>query len=204
MENLKKAIVILFFAPFAVSAQTDSALVNAFSKSYSLEVSGEYSKAILPLKEFTKDNQYEVNLRLGWLYYLAKDYPSSVACYDKAIRLMPYAIEARFGIVYPLAELGSWDLVVGQYNEILKSDPQNSKANYKLGSIYYYRKDYVSAIKCYEKVVNLFPFDYDSMLMLAWSKLFSGNAPEAKVLFGKVLLNRPGDVSAKDGLSRIK
>lgn len=205
MENLKKiVVVIVFILPIKLSAQSDTLMMNYFRRSYVSEVSGDYTNAISVLKDHNKDNLYEINLRLGWLYYLAKDYPTSVNYYDKAIKQMPYAIEARLGIVYPLGELASWDLVLAQYNAILKSDPQNTKANYKLGLIYYYRKDYNTAIKYFEKVVNLYPFDYDSLLMLAWSKLFAGNSTEAKILFNKVLLSHPADTSAKDGLSRIK
>lgn len=44
-------------------------------------------------------------------------------------------------------------------------------AGYWLGVIYYNRKDYINANKLFEKVVNLYPLDYDSGIMLAWTKL---------------------------------
>jgi hypothetical protein len=40
--------------------------------------------------------------------------------------------------------------------------------------------------------------------MLAWTFLNLGRTAEAKVLFKKALLNRPGDASATEGLSKIK
>ena len=90
------------------------------------------------------------------------------------------------------------------YVEILKIDPQNTIANYWLGVIYYNRKDYVNATKLFEKSVNLYPLDYDSVIMLAWAKLNTGKSADAKVLFNQALILRPDDKSALDGLKLIK
>jgi cytochrome c-type biogenesis protein CcmH/NrfG len=73
-----------------------------------------------------------------------------------------------------------------------------------MASIYYGRKDYAKAEKYLEKVVNLYPFDYDSMILYAWTNFQLGKLREAQVLFNKVLLNKPKDASALEGLSLIK
>jgi tetratricopeptide (TPR) repeat protein len=156
------------------------------------------------MKTIYKADSYIINIRLGWLYYLAKQYTESIKYYDKSIALKPYAIEARFGAVKPLSAIESWDKVKTHYLEILKIDPQNTIANYWLGVIYYNRKDYVSAIKLFEKVVNLYPLDYDSVIMLAWSKLNTGKSADARVLFNQALILRPNDSSALSGLKLIK
>ena len=82
----------------------------------------------------------------------------------------------------------------------MEIDPQNSTANYQIGLIYYTRQNYEKADLYLEKVINLYPFDYDTMLLLAWNKLYLQKTKEAKVLFGKVLLYNPGDKSALEGL----
>ena len=56
----------------------------------------------------------------------------------------------------------------------------------------------------FEKVVNLYPFDYDSIHMLAWTKFKLGQLGEAKQLFAKALRIRPGDESATEGYNLIK
>jgi tetratricopeptide (TPR) repeat protein len=94
--------------------------------------------------------------------------------------------------------------VINQYVEILKIDPQNTIANYRLGSIYYGKADYNKALGYLEKNVNLYPFDYDSIILFAWTNFKLGKLREAKVLFNKALLNRPKDSSATEGLSLIK
>ena len=75
---------------------------------------------------------------------------------------------------------------------------------HRLGLIYYGRKDYEEARKNFEKVVNLFPFDYDGLTMLAWSHFQLKNFREAKILFQKALLHTPSGTSALEGLELLK
>jgi tetratricopeptide (TPR) repeat protein len=74
---------------------------------------------------------------------------------------------------------------------------------HRLGLVYYGRKDYMKAEKLFDKVVNLYPFDYDALLMLAWTKLQLKKYREAKVLFNKALMNSPGGQSALEGLELL-
>lgn len=117
---------------------------------------------------------------------------------------MPYSIECKFGLILPLKALGNWTAVKGQYEEILKVDSKNSAANYNIGLLYYGQKNYKTALSYFEKVSNLYPFDFDSTLMLAWSNLQLGNYREAKILFDHALLIQPENASAKEGLTYIK
>ena len=210
MEILKKSILIVLITVWIISpfksakSQDYNVLQDAFLNSYKREYKAEYTKAIDTLKAVYKADSYELNLRLGWLSYKAGLFTESAAYYQKAIALKPYSVEARFGYTYPASALGNWDQVATQYAEVLKVDPQNSTANYKLGLIYYGKKDYATAQKHFEKVVNLYPFDYDSVIMFAWTNFKLGNYREAKVLFHKALLNKPSDASALEGLKLIK
>ncbi len=206
METLKKLLFAIAFigVNHVALAQLDASQQKAFSASYIAEGKYNYPEAITAINNVYVEQSYEMNLRLGWLYYLSKNYTSSMKYYDKAITLKPYAIEAKFGLIKPLAALESWDKVIKQYEAILSIDPQNTTANYYLGYAFYTRKQYDAAIKNFEKVVNLYPFDYDNSLMLAWSYLRLGKHNEAKLLFNKVLLMSPNDASALEGLAAIK
>lgn len=206
MDTLKKISLVAAFAFLFSSILAQNAAVTqaAFVKSYESEKSGNYPEAIKTMKTIYKADSYIVNIRLGWLSYLAKQYTESIKYYEKSITLKPYAIEARFGCVKPLSAIESWDKVKSHYVEILKIDPQNTVANYWLGVIYYNKKDYNNATRLFEKVVNLYPLDYDSVIMLAWSKLNTGKSADAKVLFNHALILRPNDSSALSGLKLIR
>ncbi len=206
MENLKKIAFILLFAGIASlsMSQSQSVIQSAYSKSYESEQAGSYTTAINELKPIYKADDYTVNIRLGWLSYLAKQYTTAIRYYNIAIALKPYAIEARFGCVKPLSAIESWEKVKENYLKILEIDPQNTVANYWLGVMYYNAKDYVSGLKLFEKVVNLYPLDYDSTIMLAWCKLNLSKQIDARILFNQALIIRPNDSSALTGLKLLK
>ena len=195
--------ILLFSLANRSTAQTDKITV-AYTSSYEKEYKKDYTGAMVPLKEIFDSKSYELNLRLGWLAYEAGQYKESMAYYQTCTELMPYSIEAKLGMAYPAYALGNTSKVISQYENILVIDPDNSTANYKLGMIFYEKKDYASASKYFEKMVNLYPFTYDSLLMYAWTNYQLGKTREAKVLFTKVLWLYPTDKSALEGLSLIK
>lgn len=208
MEILRKSHRIAFIALFAnivIYAQVNfSDLQEAYSKSYTLESKGDFRQAADEIKAFYDANSYESNLRLGWLNYMAGSFNESMAFYKNAIELMPYADEPKFGYIFPLTALGNWDQIIDLYDSILENSPHNTKAMYYLGTIYYNRSQFDKAIGYFKQIVDLYPFDYDSLLMYAWTNLQLGKKKEAKSLFQKVLLNKPNDMSAKEGLTLIK
>jgi len=204
MKNLMTAVLIILFGTLKLTAQNGKPVLDAFAGSYVAEADRDYAKAIEYLQKLYDRQSYEMNLRLGWLYYLKGSYPESVHHYKIATDLKPLAIEPKFGLVLPAAAMGNWENVRKQYLEILTIDPQNTLANYRLGYIYYNIQNYTDAYKHFEKVVNLYPFDYDGLLMYAWTNFRLGKLREAKVLFNKVLLYSPDDPSALEGLLLIQ
>jgi tetratricopeptide (TPR) repeat protein len=202
---MKKSILILLFSltiNFA-NAQEDK-IRTAFSSSIGLEAKYNYTQAITKIMEVYNPSSYEMNMRLGWLNYLAGLQKESKQYYNLAINIMPFSLEAKFGAIYPLTVLKEWDNIVFQHQSILKIEPNNSASLYALGMIYYNGKLYEKASKCFTLVVNLYPFSYDGLHMLAWTNYRLAKNKEAKQLFQKVLLIAPNDVSALEGLTLIK
>lgn len=197
-------IVFLLVANTAFSQVSQDVLQAAFSKSYATEKNGDFTASMEPLKKVYDESSYELNLRLGWLNYNAGLFDEAIIFYGRAQKLKPYSEEARFGLILPLAALGKWNDVIKIYEAILETSPNNSVALYRLGLVYYGRKDYNKANTLFKKVVDLYPFGYDGLLMLGWTSYFLGNTSQAKVLFNKVNLYNPGDKSATEGLNLIK
>ena len=202
---MKKYLILLLLAiSTTLNAQTADELQAAFSSSYTHEEAKDYNAAIKDLQDYYDESAYEINVRLGWLSYYAGDYPNSLKYYKVAMGLMPYSIEAKFGYILPLSAQGNWNEVVGICQEVLLTDPQNSYANYKLGAIFYERADYETAKSHAEKVVNMYPYDYDAVVLLAWINLKMEDYRKAKILFNKSLLISPGNISAIEGLKLIQ
>lgn len=192
------------FLLISVNSFAQDNLVKAFKESYALESKSDFKGAMEKIKSVYQADSYEMNLRLGWLSYQASMLKESQDFYKKAIDLKPYAVEPKFGLVLPLSVQGKWTEVEDVYLKILQVDPQNSLVNYRLGLIYYNQGNFEIADPYLEKVVNLYPFDYDGLLLLAWNKLSLQKNREATVLFQKVLLNSPDDPSALEGLKLLK
>ena len=206
METLKMLFIAIVstLAIGELRAQTDTKIQEAFAKSYKSELAGNFNVSVSEVRSVYQTENYSINARLGWLLFLSKQYTESVNYYDKAIKLKPYAIEARFGMIKALNALESWDKVKEQYEAILRIDNQNTTSLYWLGVLLYNRKDYGNAAKNFEKIVNLYPMDYGSVIMLAWTRLYQEKNADAKVLFNQALLLSPNDSSAILGLNQIK
>ncbi len=206
METLKKFSIVLFISLLSLNGFTQDyeKTLEGFQNSYLHEASGNLAEAILDLKNVYVENSYEVNLRLGWLMYSSGLFSDAQSYYNKAILLKPFAIEPRFGIVLPQSAMGNWSSVISQYEKILEIAPNNTIAMHRLGLIFYGQKDYIRAEKYFEKVVNLYPFDYDGLVMYAWTNFQLKKYREAKVLFNKALLNTPTGSSAMEGIKLME
>jgi tetratricopeptide (TPR) repeat protein len=207
MEILKRKVLFMAIATMGMLplvAQNPTSMQSIYYKSYDLEKASNYTAAIAELKKVYRADDYFVNIRLGWLQYLAKNYQESLKYYQNAIKLKPLAVEAKFGCVKPMSALEMWDAVRDQYLAILRIDPSNTRACYWLGVIYYNRKDYPKADKLFEKIVTLYPLDYDSVIMLAWTKSKMGEKAEAKTLFNQALTLIPNDKDALSGLKLVQ
>jgi tetratricopeptide (TPR) repeat protein len=202
MAFLKHTVICLAVLLMAsnANAQYNESVLKAFEQSYVLEKSRDFKGAAAALTAVYQAESYEMNLRLGWLQYNAGRFDDSKRYYRRALRLMPYSEEARFGLILPLAARGEWQEVAVLYQQILAHNPGNTRALYQLGRIHYSKREWAQAARYFQKVIDFYPFDYDGLLMMAWTNLQLGKTREARVLFNKVLLWSPSDASALEGL----
>jgi tetratricopeptide (TPR) repeat protein len=150
------------------------------------------------------DNNYLVNLRLGWLYYSNKQYDQSIARYTKAAELNKYSVEARLGLTLPLAAQEKWDDIVATYQDILKINPLQYDANLRLGQIYLSRAEYARAKTYLSTAHNQYPGLYEVNLSLGWTDLYLGDNESAMECLENALMLSPQDTSALRGMSLLK
>jgi hypothetical protein len=76
MQILRQTIFTAVIALLCINshAQNDAAMQKAFSDSYTQEYYKKYPEAIATISKVNSDDNYETNLRLGWLNYLNKNY----------------------------------------------------------------------------------------------------------------------------------
>lgn len=202
MEFLKRYVLfVVFIVLTSVNAAAQGGDVTAvFAKSYELENDGKYGEAVLVLKKVSADT-YALNLRLGWLSYLDGKYKEAMNYYAKAIQLRPSSIEARLGFVLPAAKLKEWTKVGEQYDAVLRLDPNNYKANYYRGLMFFNVGNYKTAGTYFNRIEHLYPFDYDIVILTAWNFYYLKEKGRAKALFNQALLIQPTSASAAEGLA---
>lgn len=202
-----KTTIITALALFTFSgtkAQDFTLLQKAFKESYTAENAKQYDKASEPLRAIYQEGNYELNLRLGWLMYMQGKYIESQKYYEKAISLQPRSIEAKFGLVYPLAAGQKWDEVLKQYEAILQIDPLQPTTLYRMALLYYNRQQYTMAKRYADSYLQIYPFNFDGLSLAGWIELKMSNKSVARSLFERALVNTPDDKTTLEGLGLCK
>ncbi len=198
-------IITILVSSFSLSySQISDEALKAMNESVGYELYGNYSKAIESMSKIYNAKSYVANLRLGYLHHMNEAYAKSLSYYKKAINIEPESIEARLGYVNPTSALGNWDDVIKTYEEILKIDAANSTVNYRLASIYYYRKDYKKAEGYLMDVLKHYPFDCPSNALMGYIEKEMGDVPKAIEYFGLALLYSPNDPELKQQLNTLR
>ncbi len=161
-KNVLLVLAVLFACQilFAgnVCANETKKIGELFEKSYAAEAVANYPVAlnsVLQILRLEPDN-YVALLRAGWLSYLKKSHEDFVEYYNKADALKQNAVEAKFGLLYPLAILKKWDDFENVLSAIIKIDNNNYNANSRLAYLLYANGQYKKALSYYKKLLELY------------------------------------------------
>ena len=196
---MKKLIILLAVFIFAFS---NKEIKEIYYKSYNYEKMGDYKDAIkvlIPL--YNKySNSYTVNLRLGWLFYLNKNYSNSIKHYEKASLILPYSIEPKLGLMRDYLEMQNFKAALKIGNIILREDYYNYYGNYYEILALKGVKDYKSALKIANKMLSLYPTSVLFLNSLGEIYYLENKKDLAKNIFENVLILDPNNVVAKSYL----
>jgi tetratricopeptide (TPR) repeat protein len=76
-----------------------------------------------------------------------------------------------------LEQAGSYKEAADYYIQAIKANPQDDRAWYQLGKIYYQTHNKAYAVRCFEKVVKLKP---GNKSLADWLEKYKDQAPQAK------------------------
>ncbi|NPA12668.1 MAG: hypothetical protein GXO45_01635 [Aquificae bacterium] len=188
--------VFVFTFSFALDYED---IKRSYYRSYQYEKVGDYENAIRALAFVYSQypNEYTINLRLGWLYYLAKKYANSIFHYEKAIMAIPTSIEARLGYLLPLLAKGDYSLAEKVCYQILNKDYYNYYGNLRLIYALKYQRKYKTAYEVASKMTAIYPTDVNFLTELAVASYYLGKRDFAKKLFKDILILDPENKTAK-------
>jgi tetratricopeptide (TPR) repeat protein len=175
---------------------------HGMQRSYDEEALGHLDAALSALDEVpaSASTTYVVTLRRGWLLYRLGRTADAITDYKRAVDLAPTSIEARVGLLAPLAALRRWVDVDAAAREVLKKDPGNYQATIRLAFAQYSLAKFADAAATYRALLAAYPSDVDVQGGLGWSLLKLGKKSDAAAAFTRTLEIAPRNALATDGL----
>lgn len=110
-------------------------------------------------------NDADLQYNLGILYEKLKDFKSAKIAYEKALDISPQE-DYFYNLGEVLVELEDWDRAINNFNQVLKTDSNDSNAYFNIGYCFYKKNDKKNAIDNLQKAVDLNPKDIYALFYL--------------------------------------
>jgi tetratricopeptide (TPR) repeat protein len=196
---MKKILFIIAIAYFLFGENISS----IYNSSYYYEQIGKHKEAIRVLVPLIKKypNGYTLNLRLGWLYYLSKNYSNCVKYYNKATLLNPLSVEPKLGLANLYLTTNSFKKAEIKSYEVLKIDYYNYYANIYIIKSLIAQKKYDIADSIINKMLKIYPTDISFLELLAmlYKKTKNKYLP---ILNKNILVLDPNNIFIKNMMSK--
>ena len=151
-----------------------------------------------------QDNDYlEAWLQLGYMYDAAEDTLAG-AFYENALRIDSNNMDALYAFGMHLQNWGLSNEAIDQYQHMIRVDNHSHDAYYNIGYVYLEQvQDYDSAIKYYDKVVGMNPYNFKGYYNRGLAFERNANTDRAKADFAKTLELKPDYTPAAKAMSRV-
>jgi tetratricopeptide (TPR) repeat protein len=195
---------LLVLASGATAQAQETDIARAYARSYELEKAQRYADAVSALGPVYRayPNAYTVNLRMGWLFYLAGNYTNAGSHYDSAMAAAPAALEPKLGGLLPLLAQERWSAAETLAYQVVSVDHYNYYGNLRLIIALRMQRKLEPAYQIALKMVRAYPTDVLHLAELALVHEARGEKAEAARLFGEILILDPQNDQAKRYLGR--
>lgn len=199
-----KKILVLFLSVISLCVfcvndqQLQDEIMECYKQSYQYEQMGAYLDAIKSLQYVYKEypDTYTVNLRLGWLCYLNRNFADSINYYKKAMKASSYSVDAMLGISLPLMAQERWSQVEERMNQVLRIDYYNVYGNLRLAKALRFQGKNSIAQAIIDKMLVIYPTSVDFLAEKALNYIANGNLTAAEDMYRSVLYLSPTHVEA--------
>jgi urea transporter/tetratricopeptide (TPR) repeat protein len=187
------------------SAESKKQIDEAVRNSVQQEGNRNYAEAIQAiLGQYAAHPQdYRLNLRMGWLYYLSGSYDNSAQHYYAALQLVPQSFEAGVGYLLPLLAQARYPDAESFARDIVKSDAKNYYANLRLAVALRLQGKYADAEQVVKPMLDAYPADIYFLGEMAMLNLAQNKKDAARQLFSNVLSLDPENATAKHQLRQL-
>ncbi len=200
------AFVLIFYnLPLPAAELPWSQIASAYYSSYEHEQEKQYETAIKDLSPVFENypNTYPVNYRMGWLFYLNKNYSNALEHLKKALAISPGSIEVMNTITLIHAAKADWPKVEEQSLAVLKIDYYNLTANYWYSHSLQMEKKYELAVKVDQKMLAVYPTSVTFLQELGENLFLDNKKDESKTVFSNLKILSPSNTSADEHLKKL-
>lgn len=193
-------LALLLISTLAVvpTAQADSAIADSYHESFTQEKLEDYTAAIqalMPVYE-QHSNKYTINLRLGWLNYLAGHYRKALTYYRSAASAVPSAVDPKLGEAKVGFAQKRYDDVEQTCYSIIKADYYNYFGNRYLVTALLEQNKFTQATAVAQKMLEIYPSDITFLEQLALIHSRQGNTKAARALYNDLWALDPNNLNA--------
>jgi tetratricopeptide (TPR) repeat protein len=185
---------------------TNEEIKHCYYQSYQHETSKRYKDAIADLKPvyLNYPNTYTVNYRLGWLFYLNKNYANAIAHLNQATAIFPQSIETIQILIYIHREKDNWGKVENLSVQLLKQNYYSLSGNYWYAVSLKMQGKYSLAIKIANKMLALQPTSELFLQELGENLFLCEYIDDSLSLFKNLLILHPQNRTASNYLKKIE
>jgi tetratricopeptide (TPR) repeat protein len=182
--------------------RTPNTPATFWKASVTAETNKDYAAAIQQLTGFQQagGDPFLLNLRAGWLYYLAQDYKNASDRYNQAARLQPSAITPLLGLLNVAQARADATEIRKAVEAVLRVDPINYTAQMAGASLQFKAQNYRESLSYYRRVLQYYPDDLAARSGEAWSLYHQGRRDLATTDFQILLSVNPDYPEARQGL----
>lgn len=177
---------------------------DSYHRSYRYEKTQDYDDAIKTLLTVSQayPEGYTVNLRLGWLYYLAGKFTNAQKHYETAMKVAPYSLDAKLGYTLPLMAREQYKDVELFTRQVLAIDPANYTGNLRLAFALRMQAKLDQAEQVLVGMLLLYPTDVKYLTELGLVHVARGSRDAARGVFREVLVLDPENPVARHQMAQ--
>jgi putative PEP-CTERM system TPR-repeat lipoprotein len=162
-------------------------------------MAGELTQAMVTIDKALTINSGspEAWLMKGEVLRLQKNYPESVAAFQKVLELQPNNWLARIGRVQSLLAQGELDKALAEVETVRKAYPHLPQANYLYGFIMLQKNNLAAAQEALQQVMKVAPEHLPSQFLLGLLNYQQNNLQQAQDYLARILKRQPENLQAR-------
>lgn len=126
-----------------------------------------------------------------------------ISLYSKALELDANDINAMKGLAFCYKDLGKIELAIKYFSMAKKKTPFDRVLYYELGSLEFFKKNYIGAIKLFMKAIKLSPGYVEAIIAMAEAHEEIEEFDMAEMIYLKILEKMPYNLQVYDKMGHL-